>query len=277
MSDWIAHAPTALVLPAWVLEASRTAGDAVLAVVLFLLLRWIGVRALSAVLLPLQTRARHEGETSIARLETRKGLAASSLTYILLFLAVVTLLGQLGVHVGAILAGAGDAGLALSFGAQRLVRDILTGVFLLPVDQFRFGEVVSPGGGPGLPQLTGTVLEMGLRISRLKDVSGKVVTIGNGDVAAVINHSRGPITATVELGVPPDLPIDRIKTAAAEAHLPEALFTGSAEVQGVTQLDASKMVIRLAAPAQPGRAPEAELALRLALGEALRQAEIEIR
>ncbi|MGV3721664.1 MAG: SUMF1/EgtB/PvdO family nonheme iron enzyme, partial [Actinomycetota bacterium] len=83
---------------------------------------------------------------------TLEGLARSTTTYALLFLTVVTLLNSVGVPVATLLTGAGVAGLALSFGAQRVVRDVLTGAFILVEDQFRVGEVVTLVLTAGLPQ-----------------------------------------------------------------------------------------------------------------------------
>lgn len=247
------------------------------AVFLFVAARWLALRAMSAVMRPLLGRAQREGETSLARLRTLEGLARSSITYVLLFVTVVTLLSHFSVNVAAILASAGVAGLALSFGAQRLVRDLLTGIFILLEDQFRIGEVVTLVLGPGLPQLNGAIAEMGLRITRLHDISGKLVSVGNGDIVAVINHHRGPILTTVEVGVGSGTPLDRLSQLAGEVSLPAGLFSGPARVEGVAAFDADKMVVRFAAPALPGRAPEAELALRQSLGAALREAEVEIR
>jgi small-conductance mechanosensitive channel len=261
----------------WVFIVGQNAARVALTLLLFLALRWVCVRALQTLMRPLLSRAEREGATHLARLRTLQGLAGSSITYTLLFLTLVTVLGVLGVNVTAIVTGAGVAGLALSFGAQRLVRDILTGFFFLLEDQFRVGEVVTLIGGPGLPQLTGAVLEMGLRVTRVQELNGRLVTIGNGDVAAVVNHSRGPISATVDVGVPPELPPGRIEELVGRLELPEALFTGPASMEGVTALEGSRMVVRIAAPSAPGRAPEAELALRQELGRALREAEVEIR
>jgi small conductance mechanosensitive channel len=264
-------------LHTWVVEGVETALKLLLAVLLFAVARWLAVKAVGVVMLPLKARAHHEDESGTMRLRTLEGLAKSSITYVLLFLVTVTFLGQVGINVAALITGAGVAGLAVSFGAQRLVRDVLTGFFLLIEDQFRIGEVVTLLSEAGLPPLNGTVLDMGLRITRLQELSGKMVTVANGDIAAVINHSRGPITATVEVAVAPDAPLDRIRDLAASMTLPEELFTGAARVEGVTALQGEKMTLRIAAPAQPGKAPEAELALRQSLGAALREAEIEVR
>ena len=261
----------------WMVDVAEGGLKIAIAVIVFLVLRRLVLRALQSVLLPILTRASGEDLTAVSRLKTLEGLARSSATYILLFGVVVTLLQSFNIQVTTLLAGAGVAGLALSFGAQRLVRDVLTGFFLLLDDQFRVGEVVSLMGIPGMAQANGTVLEMGLRTTRMADLSGKLVTISNGDIGAVINHSRGPVTATVEVGVPADVQLSQVREAMAALSLPDELFDGSAAVEGVTALEATRMVVRIAAPARAGRAPEAEMALRQAAGEALRQRGIEIR
>jgi small conductance mechanosensitive channel len=277
MRDWLDRVAPTGEWHSWVVTAGEAGLKVLAAVLLFFAARWLSLRAMSAVMRPLLSRAQREGETSLARLRTLEGLARSSITYVLLFVTVVTLLSHFSVNVAAILASAGVAGLALSFGAQRLVRDLLTGIFILLEDQFRIGEVVTLVLGPGLPQLNGTIAEMGLRITRLHDISGKLVSVGNGDIVAVINHHRGPIVTTVEVGVGSGTPLDRLSQLAGEAALPVGLFSGPARVEGVTAFDADKMVVRFAAPALPGRAPEAELALRQSLGAALREAEVELR
>jgi small-conductance mechanosensitive channel len=277
MRDWLDRLIPSGPWHAWLVSAADFSWKVLLTLVLFLVFRWVALRALGALMLPLAARARRENGASLARLQTLDGLARSWITYVLLFLATVTLLNQVGINVATLIAGAGVAGLALSFGAQRLVRDVLTGFFLLLEDQFRVGEVVTLVGTAGLPQFNGTVLEMGLRITRIQDVAGKVVTLGNGDIAAVINHSRGPITATVEFGVTNEAPLSQVSAAVQGLTLPEELFAGPASVQGIAALEGERMVLRVTAPAQPGKAPDAELALRQAVGEAMRRDEIAIR
>jgi len=262
---------------AWAVEAGETAYKILLATLLFLVARVLILRTIEAVMRPLMLRAEREGESHVFRLRTLDGLTRSTTTYALMFLTVVTLLNSVGVPVATLLTGAGVAGLALSFGAQRVVRDVLTGAFILIEDQFRVGEVVTLVLSAGLPQLNGTIQEMGLRTTRLLDLTGKQVSVGNGDITVVINHNRGPVTATVEIGVPPDASLERLQELAGGLELPEALFTGPATIEGVTALETARMVVRVAAPARPGHAPDGELALRQAFGDALRKAEVEIR
>jgi len=259
-----------------VVDGVEFASRLVLVLLLFLVGRWLSLRALDAVMGPLTARARQEGPTSVTRLQTLEGLSRSAVRYVLLFVLIVMFLGELGVRVEAIVASAGVAGLALSFGAQRLVRDVLTGFFMLLEDQFRVGEMVTLVSGPGLPQYTGNILEMGLRVTRMNDLTGKLVVIGNGDITAVINHNRGPVTATVEVGVGLDAQLGQIRELVSALPLDRELFAGPAVVEGVANLDGTKMVLRIAAPATPGKAPQAELALRQAIAEALRAHEIPV-
>ena len=277
MSEWLERVIPKGPLHTWLVDGARVGGRIVLALLLFVLFRWLVVRGIRLLLRPLLSRTDYEEAPNYSRLRTLVSLAESAATYALLFVLVVSLLSDIGINVATLVAGAGVAGLALSFGAQRLVRDLLTGFFLLLEDQLRVGDVVTLIGGAGLPQLNGTITEIGLRATRLRDISGKLVTIGNGDIVAVVNHSRGPVTATVDVGVPSDTPLPRLSEVIQGAELPPDLLEGSATVQGVAALDSDKMVVRIAAPALPGKAPEGELALRQAIGVALRAAEIEIK
>ncbi len=277
MRQWLDRLIPMGPLHQWAVDSAHAGARIAAALLLFSIVRWLVVRGFRSVLGPLLVRAEREGSSSHSRLLTLATLGESAITYTLLFVAGVSILSDVGINVATIVAGAGVAGLALSFGAQRVVRDLLTGFFLLLEDQFRVGEVVTIIASAGLPQLNGTIVEIGLRATRLRDIAGKLVTIGNGDIAAVVNHSRGPVTATVDIGVPADTPLDHLTEVVSHAVLPPDLIEGPVTLEGVSALDGSKMVVRMAAPARPGRAPEAELALRQALGEALRRAGIEIR
>ena len=277
MREWLERVIPAGPLHTWAVDGARAGTRIAVALLLFALFRWLVVRGIRMVLRPLLARLENEGAGNHSRLRTLGSLAESAVTYSLLFVLVVGLLSDMGINVATLVAGAGVAGLALSFGAQRLVRDLLTGFFLLLEDQFRVGEVVTIVASAGLPQLTGTITEIGLRATRLQDISGKHITIGNGDIAAVVNHSRGPVTATVDVGVPSDTPMERLHEVVHSAELPPDLLEGTATVQGVAALDSDKMVVRITAPALPGKAPEGELALRQAIGQALRTAEITIK
>ncbi len=106
--------------------------------------------------------------------------------YLIDFLALVIALDKVGINTASILAGAGVVGLAVSFGAQSVVQDFVTGAFLLYEDQFQVGEQI---GLPGL-NLTGTVVEVGLRTTRLRAVGGELITVPNRFITEVTNFTR---------------------------------------------------------------------------------------
>lgn len=277
MNDWLEQLLPAGPWQALAIRAAAFAVNVLVAVVLFLVARWLLRRGLSRVLNPVVTRAAGADPGRAARLRTLEGLTKSTLNVVLIFMLVLFLLNNAGVDIATLLAGAGVVGLAVSFGAQKLVKDVLTGFFILLEDQFRVGETVTLHGIPG-GSLTGVeVLEMGLRVTHLRDEAGKLIIVSNGDIAAVVNHSRGPITASVEVGLAPVTDLDRAREALRGMRLPESVFAGPAALRGVTALDASKMTVRITAPARPGEAPAAEMALRREAAQALRAAGLELR
>lgn len=112
------------------------------------------------------------------RVRTMTSLATNIVTYTLYFLALLLVLGQLGFNLAPILAGAGVVGLAVGLGAQNLVRDVITGFFIIFEDQFAVGDVIQVG------QYKGTVIEIGLRVTKIRSWTGEVHIIPNA-------HHRG--------------------------------------------------------------------------------------
>jgi small-conductance mechanosensitive channel len=261
----------------WIAAGWAVAAKVAPTLALILAARWLALRATRAVFRPLIERAEGVGPQHPARLRTLEGLLRSVISYSLLALAAITIIAVFGVDITALAAGAGVVGLALGIGAQRVVRDVLAGFFLLLEDQYQVGEVATLVGSAGLPQFQGTIEEMGLRITRIRDLSGKLVTISNGDIAAVINHSRESVAATIDVGVAPETPLPRVTELLAALPLPEELFAGAAVLQGVAALERERVVLRVRALARPEKAPEAELVLRQLVGEALRGNGVEIR
>ncbi|MBX5465996.1 MAG: mechanosensitive ion channel family protein [Firmicutes bacterium] len=132
-------------------------------------------------------------EALAARRATVWRLLRSAVRYTIDFVALVAVLETLGVRATSLLAGAGVVGLAVSFGAQGLVQDMVTGVFLLYENQFAVGDQVS------LPQLglSGTVEEVGLRITRLLGPRGEEIIVPNRLILQLQNFSRGDATVSV--------------------------------------------------------------------------------
>src|SRR5262249_14036331 len=122
-------------------------------------------------------------------------------------IAAFMILGELGLDLGPLLAGAGIAGVALGFGAQHMVRDFLAGIFLLIEDQFGGGDVIDAGPP------SGTVEGVSRRTTRLRDVEGNVWHIPNGNIERVANKSQEWSRALLDIRVSYDTEIDRATEA----------------------------------------------------------------
>jgi small conductance mechanosensitive channel len=155
--------------------------------------------------------------------------------------------------IGPLLAGAGIVGLAISFGSQSLVKDLLSGFFILLENQFAVGDVIEAGGK------SGTVERMTLRVVMLRDLRGVLHIIPNGLIGAVSNQTKGWARAVVEVGVPYEVDVDRAleifrDEAAAFGRHPEwsGRLDGPPEVLGVESLSDSAVVIRTVLRTMPG-------------------------
>ena len=130
-----------------------------------------------------------------ARVRTFLPLVRNVVRIVLLVLVVLVVLSEIGIDIGPLLAGAGIVGLAVSFGAQSLVKDVITGFFILLEDTISVGDVVDLGGR------TGIVESMTIRSVRLRDVGGNVHTVPFGEVAAVLNMTKDFSYALMEVGI----------------------------------------------------------------------------
>ncbi|GAA4894582.1 mechanosensitive ion channel [Tessaracoccus lubricantis] len=129
------------------------------------------------------------------RVETLGSLLRNIVDVVLLVVVVLTVLATFGVPMGPLIASAGVGGVALGFGAQSLVKDYLSGIFMLAEDQFGVGDLIRVG------ELTGTVQEVTLRVTKLRDASGTVWYVRNGEVLTLGNVSQGYSTATIDVPV----------------------------------------------------------------------------
>jgi small-conductance mechanosensitive channel len=180
---------------------------------------------------------------------TLKTLLQSILRYVLYFVGAIMVLQVFGVKTDSLLASAGILGLAVSFGAQSLVADVITGFFLIFEDQFSVGEYVNVAG------VWGIVEETGLRVTRIRGFDGELYIVPNGLIKQVTNYNRGNLRALVEIGIAHDEDIERaigvinpvLEELAAEM---EEIVEGPT-VYGVTDLGQSEVVVRVVAKTEP--------------------------
>ena len=138
------------------------------------------------------------------RLKTLSGIIHTTITVFIYAAALMMIVAECGIAIGPLLAGAGIIGLAVGFGAQSLVKDIISGFFLIMENQIRVGDVVNLAGIGGL------VEAVNLRTTRLRDLEGKVHIIPNGSISVVTNFTRDWSRALVEIGVAYKEDVDQV-------------------------------------------------------------------
>lgn len=166
--------------------------------VLAILFARLGSRFAARSISTLATRSplREAGPRSEQRVATLAGVAVSLIRILVWFIAGLLVLGALGVDLGPFLAGASIVGVALGFGAQSLVKDFLSGFFILVEDQYSVGDVIT------IADQTGTVEEVDLRTTRIRAVDGTVWFVPNGEIRKVGNAAKEWGRAIVDVVVP---------------------------------------------------------------------------
>ncbi len=212
-----------------------------------------------------------------ARAKTLAQVLRSLASILIWAIAGITILGELGVNLGPLIAGAGIAGVAFGFGAQSLVKDFLSGVFMLVEDQYGVGDIIDVG------EASGTVEAVTLRTTRLRDVEGIVWHIPNGEILRVGNKSQQWARALLDISVAYGSDIDEvqrvIKQVADELwRAPgwEGKILDEPEVWGIEQLGPDAIVIRLVVKTLPSEQFGVSRALRRRLSEAFYRTGIEM-
>jgi moderate conductance mechanosensitive channel len=213
----------------------------------------------------------------VQRAETVGALLKSVASFGIWILAGLMALGTLGVNLGPLIAGAGIVGVAVGFGSQNLVRDFISGIFMLMEDQYGVGDVVDAGPA------TGTVEGVGLRTTRLRDVSGTLWHIPNGEIRRVGNRSQGWARALVDVEVAYSTDLDNatrtIERVAHELSVDEqwaSKLLEQPEVWGVEELGPDGIRVRLVAKTRPLEQWKVARELRARLKVAFDQAGIEV-
>jgi small-conductance mechanosensitive channel len=190
----------------------------------------------------------------VTRLATLLPLIRNTLAIAVFFLGAVLALGDLGVNIGPLLAGAGVVGIALGFGAQALVRDVIAGLFFLIDDAFRLGEYIDTG------RLKGTVEAISIRSVRLRHQNGQVHTIPFGLIQAVTNSSRDWAIVKFNLHVAPGTDLELVRKTLKQLGLslledPEigGDFIQPLKMQGVADVTQAAIMIRCKFTAMPTR------------------------
>ncbi len=243
-------------------------------------LAWVGQRIVVAVSRRIIASV-DDGDDSVLSAREQRGQTIAQLLrsvgWVVILVAAILLTANVFIDITPLLAGAGILGLAVSFGAQSLVKDVIAGFFILLENTIAVGDVVEIAG------VAGSVERMTMRVVVLRDLHGVVHTIPNGQIGVVSNRTRGWSRAVIEIGVAYQSDLDRVLEVFrdearrfAENPAWRDRLDGEPEVAGVESLADSAVVIRTLIRTLPGKQWEAARDFRRRMKNRLDQEGIEI-
>jgi small-conductance mechanosensitive channel len=222
-----------------------------------------------------QSEAALVDERRKQRVRALGAILRSAASVTIFAIAGFAILGDLGINLAPLLASSAVVGVAIGFGAQNLVRDYLSGIFMLVEDQYGVGDVITVGDA------TGTVENVTLRITRVRDVNGIVWHIRNGAIETVGNESQGWARAVIDFPVPFESDLTTIRTvleATGDRMWNEptwrAVMLEAPEVWGAQEITSDEVVMRIVAKTAPLRQWEVEREMRARAKAALDEAGI---
>lgn len=242
------------------------AGALVLAVIAYR----AGSHLIDRVLRPLEGAQDYSQKAQRAR--TLGPLLKSAALYLLAFLALMVVLREVGIDVQALLVSAGVVGLAIGLGAQSLIKDVITGFFLLFEGLIAVGDVVEIGN------TVGTVEAIGLRVTQVRTLTGALRVVPNGELTQFTNHNRGWARAVVDVGVAWEEDVRRALRTLEGVGRGWAQESGQAleapQAQGIVRFGEAEIVLRLQVKVLPTQRFEIENELRRRILEEFRAAGI---
>lgn len=238
-----------------------------LLIVLYMIARPIGRKVIEGSI----ARLTKDKKTSAARVKTLDKLLVNVYSYILLFVFSLMFFAALGIDIGPLILGAGVLGLAIGFGAQGLVSDVVTGFFILVERQLEIDDYVTTAGYDGV------VEEVGLRTTKIRSFDGTLNFVPNRFIEGVANHSRGNMRALVDIGISYE---DNINDALGILNDVCAQFTTderfkeSPQAIGVQAFDTQEVVLRVIGQTENGLQWACERDLREQIKGAFDQAQM---
>jgi small conductance mechanosensitive channel len=208
------------------------------------------------------------------RARTLAPLLKNVALYALSFTVAVVVLQEVGVDMRALLVSAGVLGLAVGFGAQALIKDVIAGFFILVEGLVRVGDVIEVGGH------TGTVETIGLRVITMRLPSGALRVVPNGELTQFANYNRGWARAIVDVGVTYDTDVrralDTLERAGREWSAEAGLALEPPRAQGIIRFGETDVGLRLAVKVAPAARGDVEIELRRRIKEAFDREGLEL-
>jgi len=243
------------------LPIGERVSEAVFNILVVVILGYVGWEIISAAIqrrlkqeMPDDDEEREEGGAGGSRIGTLLLILRKFILVVIIIIVTLITLSSVGVDIAPLIAGAGVIGLAIGFGAQTLVKDIISGMFFLVDDAFRVGDYVSSGSQKG------TVEHISLRSLRLRHPRGMVYTIPFSEISTVTNFSRDYIITKLDFRIPFGTDIEQVRKLVKKKVYPKIMedpelgekLLGPIKSQGVRELDDSALIVRVKYKTAPG-------------------------
>lgn len=209
-------------------------------------------------------------EQLVRRARTASTVAVNVVIWTQVAIAVVAILGLLGVNLTAVLASAGVLAAVLTFGAQNVIKDVMAGLFMIFEDQIGVGDIVDTG------MATGVVESVGIRVTQVRDLTGMLWSIRNGEIDRIGNGTRSWRKVVFDIALAPDTALSHADTVittaisnALSGHLPPAVPAAVPECVGVVAFDGSAVTVRFTVEVPAADAYPLEMALRTTVRQAI--------
>ncbi len=263
-------------------EWGSTSGIRIVAIILGAVIIYFVTRSISRRLIRVAGRKVSDSDLvsreQEMRARTLAGITRGLIIGVMVAIVSLMVLRELGYDIGPLIAGAGIAGIALGFGAQTLVKDIIGGFFVLLEGQFYVGDVIRAGTGLGVQ---GRVEAIKLRTTLLRDGEGILHIIPNGEMRIVSNLTKGWSKVNIDVGVDYREDLEKVEALLAEAaqrtaSAPEvrAFISEGPYVLGVEEISGKKVTLRVVARTAPFRDPEVARVLRREIAKSLRENDV---
>lgn len=214
---------------------------------------------------------------AVQRTRTLGTVGRAVITWVVVVIALILVLSELSVNVGALVASAGIVGAGLAFGAQNIVKDILNGIFMVFEDQLGVGDIVTIG------EVSGTVEDVGIRVTQVRAMDGTLWFVRNGEILTLGNSSQGWGRALIDVTVRADSDLAEVErvtldTAKGLVHDPAIArkISGEPEIWGVESAFGDRATLRLAVRTRPEAQWAVQRALRAALIRRFQEAGIQL-
>lgn len=239
----------------------------VLLIIVFMIVMPIGKKIIEKAII----KASQSKNASRSRMKTLEKLLVNIFSYVMIFILIVMFFSTLGIEIGPLIAGAGVIGLAVAFGAQGLVSDVVTGFFIILEQQLEIDDYVTTAGYEGV------VEEIGLRTTKIRSFDGTLNYVPNRYIEGVSNHTRGNMRALVDIRINYDDDLEKaiavLEQVCAEFQNDER-FTDGPNAVGVQDVESTEVVLRVIGQTENGLQWACERDMKRQIKEAFDQAKI---